>query len=328
MIWLRIKYRLFLIYKTLLLKLGFGKWLLKNRYGERILVFHGIDNVGETKYNSRFISNIFFEDFIKYITTHYNVISLEDYYQKKFKKNTLNIAITFDDGYLNNYKYAASILEKYNVPACFYITTIHKKASYLWADFLDLVSFYTTKKEIIFENKVYKKNSKKEFVNNGISLKNKAKTISYDRLKSLYGIFEEDWNKLPKNELEDYWKLMNEKQITEIADNPLFTIGAHGETHASLIAITLDEAKKEIKNSKNELEKICNKPITEFAFPFGYYNNELANYCLDIGFTKVLLVDYNTKEYTKNNAFKNRFVINPYISMKLQLAYLLKGSYF
>ncbi|EDP97360.1 polysaccharide deacetylase family protein [Kordia algicida OT-1] len=328
MLWMRIKYRLGLLYKTVLFKLGFGKLLLKDRYGERILVYHGIDEVGETKYNSRFISKVFFEEFIKHITTHYNVISLDDFYQKKFKKDTLNIALTFDDGYLNNYKYAVPILEKYNVPACFYITTIHEKAPYLWADFLDLVSYHTKKKEVILERNLYQKNDKNEFIWNGISMKNVAKALPYDVLKMIYEIFKDDWESLPPKKYEDYWMLMNAQQIKEIADNPLFTIGAHGETHASLVDIPVEEAKKEILLSKQQLEKICEQPITEFAFPFGYYNQELADYCEEIGFERLLLVDYNTKKDTKNEASQHRFVMNPYISMEQQLACLLKGSYF
>ncbi len=328
MLWMRIKYRVGLLYKIVLFKLGFSKLLLKDRYGERILVYHGIDREGETKYNSRFISKVFFEEFIKYITTHYNVISLDDFYQKKFKKDTLNIAITFDDGYLNNYTYAVPILEKYKVPACFYITTIHEKAPYLWADFLDLVSYHTEKQAIIFERNLYKKNAKKEFIWNGISMKNVAKALPYEVLKLIYEVFEDDWKALPPKDIEEYWKLMNAEQIKEIADHPLFTIGAHGETHASLVDIPLEAAKREILTSKQQLETICNQPITEFAFPFGYYNQELANYCQEIGFERLLLVDYNTKEDANNEAYQPRFVMNPYISMEQQLAYLLKGSYF
>ena len=328
MLWMRIKYRLSLLYKTVLFKIGFGKHLLKDRYGERILVYHGIDTIGETSYNSRFISQHSFEAFIKYITANYNVISLDDYYNKKFKKSTLNIALTFDDGYLNNYTYAIPILKKYNIPANFYITTIHEKAPYLWADFLDIVSYYTNKKEVVFEKNSYQKNSKNEFVFNGISLKNKAKTLTYSSIKDIYTVFENDWKALPPKKYADYWKLMNTEQLKEIANHPLFTIGAHGETHASLTDVSLKEAKKEILNSKKTLEKICNKPIEEFAFPFGYYNTELAKYCEDIGFKRLLLVDYNCEVDANNTSWKNRFVMNPYISLEQQLACLLKGSYF
>ena len=324
----RIQYRLCMLYRSILLKLGFHKFVLKDRYGERILLFHGIDSIGETRYNSRFFSKDYFEKFIRYITTHYHLISLDDYYQKKFKPHTLNIALTFDDGYLNNYAYAIPILEKYNVPASFYITTIHKKAHYLWTDFLDIVSFHTPKQEVLFEQHLYKKKQNVFYRKNGASIKNTAKNLSYHQLKGLYNVFERDWKNLLPETYKEYWQLMSLEQIKEIADHPLFTIGSHAETHANLTMIPFDAAKKEILSSKRQLEMICQKPIEEFAFPFGYYTKELAAYCLEIGYKKILLIDYNTCDDKNNFAYQNRFVMNPYISLDLQIVCLLKNSYF
>ncbi|NHN27441.1 polysaccharide deacetylase family protein [Flavobacterium jejuense] len=302
--------------------------LLRNRYGERIIVFHGIDQKGETRFNSRFVSKVYFENFIQYISTHFNVISLDDFYAKKFKKNTLNIALTFDDGYANNYEYAIPILEKYKVPANFYITTIHSQANYLWADYIDLVSHISQKTTINFNGIQFMKNKKSEFISNGISLKSILKTLSYEKIEVIYTIFEEEWTEIQKKSLNDYWQLMQLKQIEEINKNKLFTIGAHSSTHTNLIRIPIEEAKNEILQSKNILEKICKQQIDEFAFPFGYYTNELIDYCLEIGFKKILLVDYNNIN-EKNNVFtQNRFVINPYITLENQIAYLLRGSYY
>jgi len=328
MIWIKIKSKLLLSYRSILLFLGLKNVLLKNTYGERILVFHGIDRIGETRFNSRFFSKAYFEKFIDYISTHYNIISLNDYYDKKFKLNTLNIALTFDDGYLNNFKYALPILEKYNIPASFYITSIHEKAEYLFPDFIDLIRFHTKKKELVFQQHIYRKNRKNEFVWNGNSLKNMARTLPYESLEVLYKTLQEDWYELPPESLEDYWKLMTPEALKMIAKHPLFTIWAHGETHASLIDIPFAQAKNEILNSKQILESICEQPVDEFAFPFGFYSKELADYCLEIGYKKVLLVDYNKDETRRNVALKNRFVMNPYISLDLQLVCLLKGSYY
>lgn len=309
-------------------KIGFANWLLKSRYGERIIVFHGIDKVGETKFNSRFHSVHFFEKFIQYATKNYNVISLDDFYNKKFKPNTLNLAITFDDGYLNNYNYAVPVLEKYAVPATFFITTIPNNATFLWTDFLDLVSFYTSKSEILFENNLYSKNKKNEFIYKGISLKNKCKNLSYKEIQPLFSIFEEEWKRIQDKSFNEYWEVMNENQIKQIAENPLFTIGSHSYTHANLAKIPFEEAKFEILKGKKILETICTKPILDFAFPFGTYNLELVDFCKEIGFNKVLLLDYNSVQDKKDISLKNRFVMNPHVNLNLQLLYLLNGIYY
>jgi len=43
---------------------------------------------------------------------------------------------------------------------------------------------------------------------------------------------------------------MNESQINEIRNHPLFTIGAHSSTHVNLSKISIEAAKLEISNSK------------------------------------------------------------------------------
>lgn len=328
MIWFKIKYRLKLILQQFFFKIGLRKYLLKNRYGERIIVFHGIDKEGVTKYNSRFSSEEYFAKFIDFISKNYNIISLQDFYDKKFKPNTLNISLTFDDGYLNNFKYAIPILEKHAIPATFFITPIQEKSTFLWPDFLDLVSFHSSKSTITFRNQLYHKNHKKEFTHNGISLKNKCKNLTYKEIEPLFDIFDEEWKIIQQHSLNDYWQLMNLSQIKEIAKNPLFTIGAHGFTHTKLDAISLKEAQFEILKGKEILESICEKPILEFAFPFGSYNIELIEYCKKNDFKKILLLDYNTKEDKNNSLLRNRFVINPHISFNMQLVYLLKGKYY
>lgn len=327
MIWIRIKYKFQILTNLFLFKIGFANFLLKNRYGEQILVFHGIDRIGEIKYNSRFHSESFFSEFINYINKNYNIISLKDYYNKKFQPNTLNIAITFDDGYLNNYKYAISVLEKNNIPATFFITAVQEMQPFLWPDFLDLVSYYSFKKEIIFENKRYKKNKKNEFVNNGVSLKNECKKLPFHKIELLFSIFKEEWKTIQDKNLDDYWQLMSIEEIKKISRNHLFTIGSHSLTHSNLASISIEEAKSEILKGKIYIENICNRSISEFAFPFGSYNSELVDFCKEIGLSKILLLDYNCEEDKKNNSLKNRFVMNPHISLENQLSFLLKGKY-
>jgi peptidoglycan/xylan/chitin deacetylase (PgdA/CDA1 family) len=67
---------------------------------------------------------ILFEKCIKHISKKYEVILFEELVQspKRYTKNKF-ATIMFDDGYLDNYVYAAPILEKYNCKASFYVVT-------------------------------------------------------------------------------------------------------------------------------------------------------------------------------------------------------------
>lgn len=327
MFWIKLKYRLSFFFREILFRLGLEDFLLRDRFGVSILVFHGIDLQGNTKLNSRFISKDYFERFIDYINSRFNIVSLSDIYSGRIKSDTFNIAITFDDGYLNNYQYALPILRKYQVPATFFITAVEFQPQVLWPDFLDLVCFYTLKDQIKFENHIFKKNKKREFIYRGVTLKGYCTTLPFQQIKGLFTIFREEWENITTMDLDDYWKLMNQNEIRNISYDPLFTIGGHGISHVNLQAIESDVARNEIIDCKTRIENITNMTVTDFAFPFGSYNQQLLDFCREAGFIRILLVDSEEDVLRSNPYARERFVINPHFSMNHQIACMLSGSY-
>ncbi len=67
-----------------------------------------------------------FEKQMQYLSKAYNPISLErmaQHIQNGTSLPSKAIAVTFDDGYQDNYENAYPILKKYNIPATFFLTT-------------------------------------------------------------------------------------------------------------------------------------------------------------------------------------------------------------
>lgn len=92
-------------------------------YNIPILMYHSIDNNDkETKLSA---SPRDFARQMKFLVDqHYNVVPLEkviDYIRKKEPVPAKTTAITFDDGFYNNYKYAYPILKKYTIPATIFV---------------------------------------------------------------------------------------------------------------------------------------------------------------------------------------------------------------
>lgn len=74
-------------------------------------------------------------------------------------------------------------------------------------------------------------------------------------------------------------------------------IGAHTMNHSKLTHISLDEAAKQINESKSCLEQIIGDRVNSFAYPHGNYDNLLIELVKEAGFSSgvTCLHDYGQK---------------------------------
>jgi peptidoglycan/xylan/chitin deacetylase (PgdA/CDA1 family)/CelD/BcsL family acetyltransferase involved in cellulose biosynthesis len=88
----------------------------------RILYYHRVNNDNDPF--SPAISMELFEAEMRYIGRRYNVVSLPRLIQHLENRERENVvAITFDDGYEDNYRNAFPILQRYRLPATVFLTT-------------------------------------------------------------------------------------------------------------------------------------------------------------------------------------------------------------
>lgn len=88
-----------------------------------VVAFHRVQDTGRTE--GLTVSVAMFERYCRFFRRHFRVVSLSDLVGRLERGQTLNreLAITFDDGYLDNYENAAPVLEKLSLPATFFIVT-------------------------------------------------------------------------------------------------------------------------------------------------------------------------------------------------------------
>ncbi len=88
-----------------------------------IVAFHRVDddNAGD----ALTVSVDAFERFCRFFKRHYDVISLGDLVTRLERGQSVagSLAITFDDGYLDNFENAAPVLRKLELPATFFIVS-------------------------------------------------------------------------------------------------------------------------------------------------------------------------------------------------------------
>ena len=247
-----------------------------------IIMYHGVTSISENKFNGRHTFIDDFEKQIQYLSKNTNLVSLKDFFNSKDK--SFKIAITFDDGFKNNFTYAAPILKRYNVPASMFITgLVNEDHPFIWADFLQICSHSTTKNILlgdelyIVEDNIYiRQNDRKKLI----------EIIKYDKPEysfklEMYSVLKDVFETV-KNDNLQFWELMSDEDIVKLdKEYPNITIGSHGFLHNNLGNITLENAKKEVIRSKKYLEQLISKEIEEIAFPDGSYNEELYQFCIE-----------------------------------------------
>ena len=92
-------------------------------------------------YNRKHIEKDYFYKICSKLSKSGNALSMDQIYdilKKKKKLPERSFAITFDDGFYNNFKIAAPILKDLNLPATFYITTNFIDKNYMsWIDIVE-----------------------------------------------------------------------------------------------------------------------------------------------------------------------------------------------
>lgn len=80
----------------------------------------------------------------------------------------------------------------------------------------------------------------------------------------------------------DNW--LNEEQIQELQTTGLVEFGSHTKYHAYLTRISKEEARAELEESKQDIEKIIGEEVVSLAYPFGLYSNEVMELSRDVGY--------------------------------------------
>ena len=237
------------------------------------------------------ISQEYFEHILSWLTeNNYRFVNISELCNYVEDKKV--VALTFDDGYLDNFDFAFPTLKKFNATATFFPLVCTTKNNSV----LPLDTYYqcvdTMNLNIDERTKYIKGSIKKKFYWADPS---KQKEM-------LNSIFIE----IPKNSRVQY---MNIAQLRELSDNG-FEIGSHGVTHSLQTADYMTKEKQvyEMQNSKKWLESILDKKVTAYCFPAGYYNNELKKIAKLAGYTSISLISKKENTNTIITAYSRIFV--------------------
>lgn len=235
-------------------------------------------------------------------TQHGNqFISFEELKQQA-KRDTF--LLTFDDGYRGILTHLLPLLERYEVPCLLFITTDFVKGRSMPYELL-LLHLIEQKAllhlPILFNGqKLECRDSEQALtiyqkIRLRLKLKSTQRQQSY--LKQLYKL-----NNVPLPKKSPL-PFLNWKEIKELSEHPLVTIGAHSKKHSFLPTQNLFITYKEILHSKQVLEHKLGHEIDMFAYPYGGHNFKTR--------TLVKLGGFSYAFTTEQKEFSNFAEISP-----------------
>lgn len=205
------------------------------------------------------------------------------------------VAVTFDDGYADNLHTARPLLNRYAVPATVFVATAALGgAREFWWDRLERLLLGTPRLErrlqVELGGKLYETDlfgwelyeaaawpehagwtaygdpdptprhrALRELWQTLRLLPEAARLEAIDRIAMWAGAVE--W---PPARC-----LMTASEVTELASDDLFDIGAHTVSHPSLASLGPEMQWQEIANSRRALEALLGREVAHFAYPFG-----------------------------------------------------------
>jgi peptidoglycan/xylan/chitin deacetylase (PgdA/CDA1 family) len=228
---------------------------------------------------------------MEYLKRNFRIVRFEEDWATVRKPA---VAVTFDDGYVDNFREALPVLEDLGVPATFFISTgALEEGKRFWWDELEQMVLTDAEVPSCFELEVDRY---------GGSWKTAAAEERETMFRDLLGLMMKvdseqrgEWFSQLRN-----WsgagnvqgatsRPMTRDELLQFAGSEWVTIGAHTVTHSALSVLSEKAQRFEIVSSKQVLEALLERRITSFSYPFGRrkdYDPTTIRLCREAGYQK------------------------------------------
>jgi len=242
-----------------------------------ILMYHRISN--DPDYLGLSVAPQYFDAQIGLLRRRTKVLPLGELVARLARKQGLDedlAAITFDDGYRDNFEVALPILERHGVPATVFVTTgfvddavlpvgdrLWRAVEVLWTEPSTFPRFTNTAITAAVRQTLAKPGSLETLR----GLRQQLKVLPVDETEQVVATLEQ-LTGVSKRESRPLPLMLTWHEVRVLAARGV-EIGSHTVSHPILSRIPETAAVRELRESKQRLEDVTGKPVMGFAYPNG-----------------------------------------------------------
>ncbi len=226
-----------------------------------------------------------FEAHMKALAQHFSPVTVEDVAQFARSGRELParaVAVTFDDGFADNYEVALPILKRYGIPSTFYIMVDAVENGILPWYCRIRYAFNSTR-----QSRWSHPESQRTYDLTIPEERKAARASAWDWGAALTGKVQQDFvggveRALETEPVQAKRGFMMDWEQVRALRKAGHTIGGHTLSHPNVAQVSESEARSEIMGCKKRLEEEIGEPIDHFSYPHPALNPQWSKQTLEL----------------------------------------------
>ena len=264
-----------------------------------------------------------FEAQVRWLQKEYTIVTMQQvqYFVQGGDIPDRSVCISFDDAYLDNYEIALPILERYKMPACFFVPGyfVEQHLSFWWDELTDIIfsqAIQNPENSAAWNSWRWPAPTPDRYCRQLITNWEKLRPLTYDEIR-----FELDQLKETigyKTPAALGLLPMTSTQLANAGNTGLIELGVHTQTHPFLPDHEKEIQKQEIAHNAAWLKEFPGAMTNIIAYPYGAYNAETLAVAKGLGF----LLGFTTKAQTVHQGLPalelGRFQVKNWTAMEFE----------
>ena len=252
-----------------------------------VVMYHGVLDAPLPPGEGLFLPKELFSLHLRYLAKHFTLLPLDEALERRGRVTDGKpaAAVTFDDGFRNNFTIAFPLLKEWKIPATIYLCTSYLDSDRtFWFCRVSLALTGTALSQVRWQDMTFDLSTpvKKAAAVRAIQkvLKPLPAPVLHQRLAELEDLLGTGEARCAP---EDPYRVLTRQDISAMSGSGLIYFGAHTDSHAILPVLSPEASREEIALSVRGVEEITGRPCRHFAYPNGMMDSGTAQLLRECG---------------------------------------------